>query len=172
MQFYSIHYHWNILEKFEKLKTNFTEHYSGETCLPSSSAVPNGQLSEGQRSSTQYDPYKNDQSVYIQQWQYSKYRETTSSSQQPSPVVIPSPSTGTRVGLADSFSKSSHTDYFRDIDPCSNCSNLLIRAAEFLTKIELNYERPTTVPSNLSTSTQYTLSIDHRKTQDRLPGAL
>ncbi|CAG9539937.1 unnamed protein product [Cercopithifilaria johnstoni] len=99
-----------------------------------------------------------DQSADTQQWQYSKYK-TTLSNQQSNPVVIQTPSTGTHVELADSFSKSSQTDYFRDTNSCSNCSNLLICAAEFLTKIELNYGRPTTVSSNLSTSSQYTQSI-------------
>lgn len=41
-----------------------------------------------------------------------------------------------------------------DIDPCTNCSNVLVHAAEFLTKLELNYGLPRTASSNLSISNQ------------------
>ncbi|VDK71329.1 unnamed protein product [Litomosoides sigmodontis] len=122
-------------------------------------SVRSSQLSERQRSfqtkTAQHDPDKSDETANTQQYLYSKYKMVPTS-QQPNPVLIRTSSIGTQVGLTESFSKSSEMDYFRDIDPCSNCSSLLLWAAEFLTKIELNCGQPTTSLTNLSSSDRYT----------------
>uniref|UniRef100_A0A8R1TJ05 Uncharacterized protein n=1 Tax=Onchocerca volvulus TaxID=6282 RepID=A0A8R1TJ05_ONCVO len=114
-----------------------------------------------QTKSTEYDDdtFKKDQSLSMEKLQNSKYK-ALSSNQQSNQAPIRTSSIETNIGHTQSANKSSQTNYFKDMDPCDNCSNLLIRAAEFLTKIELNYGlKPMIAASSFDTFNQYTTSL-------------
>ncbi|KAM3718662.1 Laminin subunit alpha [Dirofilaria immitis] len=100
------------------------------------------------------------QSVDTQQWQHPKYNSMLSRGQLNHSAIRTS-SSGTHIDSVQSSNKSAQTTYSGDKGPCTNCSNVLICAAEFLTKIELNYDlTPITSTISSNTSNRYNKSIE------------
>ncbi|KAK6105055.1 hypothetical protein QQG55_18750 [Brugia pahangi] len=133
---------------------------NNENSLLSSSTILSNQRQRSFRTkSTNYDSLKNvtsDQNIDKQHREQLKYETPSSSQQSRKSAINRTAKSGTNLNYpAMTSSKSSQTDYFKDIDPCTNCNNLLTRATEFLAKIELNYGLSTKSPSSLSTFSQY-----------------
>ncbi|MCP9264012.1 hypothetical protein DINM_006874 [Dirofilaria immitis] len=149
-------------QMFESKQQPFISDEASSLSSSISSNQPNEQQQQqsSQAKFKQYYSTMSGQSVDTQQWQHPKYNSMLSRGQLNHSAIRTS-SSGTHIDSVQSSNKSAQTTYSGDKGPCTNCSNVLICAAEFLTKIELNYDlTPITSTISSNTSNRYNKSIE------------